>query len=172
MHVAALRFLFVDVLKRRWMVADMPYPKRPQALPLVLSHQEVAQLINSAATPVHRIVLMTLYATGMRRAELTRLKIADIDSQRMVIHIRGATGRKDRDVMLSPKLLEALRQYWRGLKREPRVWLFPGGRWQTNIERPMSDKVAWQACDRAAHRAGIDKPIHRTRYITLLPPTC
>ena len=159
-YVEAVRFLFVHVLKRRWTMADLPYPKRPHTLPLVLSHQEVSQLINAAATPRDRVILMALYATGMRRAELAQLKIADIDTQRMVIHIRGAKGRKDRDVMLSPKLLEALRQYWRGLKVKPTVWLFPGGREHTNIEHPINDKVVWQACERAAHRAGIDKPIH------------
>jgi len=159
-HVEALRFLFLHVLKRRWTVAELPYPKRAQTLPLVLSHQEVAQLINSAATPRDRLILMTLYATGMRRAELTRLKIGDIDTQRMVIHIRGGKGRKDRDVMLSPKLLDAMRQYWRGLKRKPKLWLFPGGSAHGDIEPPMDDKVVWQACDRAAHRAGIDKRIH------------
>ena len=71
---------------------------------------------------------MTLYATGMRRAELAHLKISDIDSQRMVLHVQGGKGRKDRDIMLSPKLLEALREHWRGLKRKPKVWLFPGNR--------------------------------------------
>jgi integrase/recombinase XerD len=75
----------------------------------------------------------------MRRTEVTRLKIADIDTQRMAIHLREAKGRKDRDVMLSPKLLEALRQYWRGLKVTPTVWLFPGGREHTNIEHPIND---------------------------------
>ena len=157
-YVEGLRFLFVHVLKRRWTVADLPYPKRPHTLPLVLSHQEVAQLINAAATLRDRVILMALYATGMRRAELARLKIPDIDTQRMVIHIRGAKGRKDRDVMLSPKLLEAMRQYWRGLKRKPKLWLFPGGR--GDVEQPMNDKVVWLACDKAAHRAGIHKRIH------------
>ena len=76
-YVAALRFFFVHVLKRRWTLDDIPCPKRPHTLPLVLSQDEVAQLINAAANPVHRILLMTLYATGMRRAEVTRLKIAD-----------------------------------------------------------------------------------------------
>jgi integrase/recombinase XerD len=76
------------------------------------------------------MVLMTLYGTGVRRAELTRLQIPHIDSRRMVIHIRGGKRRQDRDVMLSPKLLEALREYWRGLRRKPTEWLFPGGRWQ------------------------------------------
>ncbi|HKM84097.1 MAG TPA: tyrosine-type recombinase/integrase, partial [Candidatus Acidoferrum sp.] len=107
-------------------VAETPYPKKVLKLPIILSQEEVARLINAALTPFHRIVLMTLYATGVRRAELTRLKISDIDSQRMVIHIQGGKGRQDRDVMLSPKLLDALREYWRGLKRKPSQWLFPG----------------------------------------------
>ena len=89
---------------------------------MILSQEEVARLLDSALTPFHRIVLMTLYATGMRRAELARLKIRDIDSHRMVIHIQGGKGREDRDVMLSPKLLEALREYWRELQRKPSQW--------------------------------------------------
>ena len=76
---------------------------------MVLSQEEVAQLIGSAATPFHRILWMALYATGARRAALARLKLSDNDSRRMVVYIRGGRGRKDRDVMLSPKLLEALR---------------------------------------------------------------
>src|SRR5208337_158833 len=90
------------------------------------SQEEVALLIDSALTPFHRLLLMVLYATGVRRTELTRLKVCDVDSKRMVIHIRGGKGRKDRDVMLSPVLLEALREYWRGLKHKPVDWLFPG----------------------------------------------
>ena len=92
---------------------------------------------------------MTLYGTGVRRAELTRLQIPDIDSRRMVIHIRGGKGRQDRDVMLSPTLLQALRNYWRGLKRKPKDWLFPGGRWHT-ANHPITPKVVWNACQRAA----------------------
>jgi site-specific recombinase XerD len=126
----------------------------------VLSQDEVARLIDAALTPVHRAILMTLYATGLRRAELTRLKISDIDTERMVIHVLGGKGRKDRDVMLSPKLLEELRRYWRGLKHKPRTWLFPAGRWHQDTQRPMSDKVVWHACEQAARRAGIDKAVH------------
>lgn len=159
-RLAGLRFLFVAVLKRPWSVDDTPYPKRPQKLPTVLSQQEVGRLIDAALTPLHRIVLMTLYATGLRRAELARVKITDIDTARMVIHVIGGKGRKDRDVMLSPKLLAALRQYWRGLKHKPQTWLFPGGRWHGRTEIPMSDKVVWYACEQAAKRAGIDKPVH------------
>ena len=129
-------------------------------LPIILSQEEVARLINSALTPFHRIVLMTLYATGVRRAELARLKISDIDSQRMVIHIQGGKGRQDRDVMLSPKLLDALREYWRGLKRKPSQWLFPGGLSHT-ADRPITPKAVYHACRNAAQRAGLqDKNIH------------
>lgn len=159
-RLAALRFLFVAVLKRRWTVVETPYPKRPCSLPTVLTQDEVSRLIDAALTPLHRIILMLLYATGLRRAELTRLKVADIDSERMVIHVLGGKGRKDRDVMLSPKLLDELRQYWRGLKHKPRTWLFPGGRWHGRTEQPMSDKVVWYACHEATKRAGIDKHVH------------
>lgn len=159
-RLAGLRFLFVAVLKRPWTVDDTPYPIRPQKLPTVLSQQEVAQLIESALTPVHRAVLITLYATGLRRTELTRLKVSDIDTERMVIHVISGKGRKDRDVMLSPRLLAELRQYWRGLKHKPRTWLFPGGRWHGRTEAPMTDKVVWYACEQAAKRAGIDKRVH------------
>jgi integrase/recombinase XerD len=159
-HVAALRFVFIAVLKRQWPVTDTPYPKKPDTLPAVLSPEEVTRLINAAVTPIHRLILMTLYATGLRRTELTQLKIADIDAPRMVIHVRGGKGRKDRDVMLSPRLLEALRHYWRGLKRKPKVWLFPGGNWHTDVDRPITDRVVWNACAQAARRAGIEKPVH------------
>jgi len=156
---AALRFLFVHVLKRPWTVDATPYPKKRFRLPVVLSREEVARLIEAALTPLHRIVLMTAYATGLRRAELAHLQVGDIDSQRMVIHVRDGKGGKDRDVMLSPTLLDALREYWRGLKRKPKQWLFPS-RQSHRADLPMSDKVFWHACQQAARRAGIDKPIH------------
>jgi integrase/recombinase XerD len=156
---AALRFLFVHVLKRPWTVEATPYPKKRFRLPLVLSQEEVARLIDAALTPLHRIVLMTAYATGLRRAELSHLQVGDIDSRRMVIHVRGGKGRRDRDVMLSPALLDALREYWRGLKSKPKHWLFPS-RQSHKADLPMSDKVFWHACRHAAGRAGIDKPIH------------
>ena len=94
-RLAALRFFYIQVLKRSWSVAETPYPKKLLHLPQVLSQAEVAQLIDAALTPFHRILLMTLYATGGRRAEVAHLKVSDIDSQRMVIHIRGGKGRKD-----------------------------------------------------------------------------
>jgi site-specific recombinase XerD len=156
-RLAALRFFFTKTLKRSWSVAETPYPKKVQHLPSVLSQEEVSQLISAAPNPFYRILLMTLYATGARRAEVARLKVSDIDSQRMVIHILGGKGRKDRDVMLSPVLLEALREYWRGLK--PKTWLFPGNRSHT-APHPITSKVIWHACHQAALRAGLHKRVH------------
>ena len=159
-RLAALRFFYIQTLKQAWSVAETPYPKKVLKLPIILSQEEVARLIDSALTPFHRIVLMTLYATGVRRAELARLKISDIDSQRMVIHIHGGKGHQDRDVMLSPKLLHALREYWRGLKRKPSQWLFPGGLSHT-ADRPITPKAVYHACRQAARRAGLqEKNIH------------
>ncbi len=158
-RLAALRFFYVKTLKKAWSIAETPYPKRVLHLPTILSQEEVARLIDAARTPYHRALLMTLYATGVRRAELTHLKVSDIDSQRMVIHIQGGKGRKDRDVMLSPKLLETLREHWRRLKRKPSAWLFPGNRWHRG-DRPIDTKVVWYACQQAAQRAGIQKEVH------------
>src|SRR6516225_2644458 len=114
-RLAALRFFYVKTLKKNWSAAETPSPKKAFQLPTILSQEEVERLIDAASTPFHRTMLMLLYATGMRRAELTHLKVNDIDSQRMVIHVRGGKGRKDRDVMLSPTLLEELRGHWRRL---------------------------------------------------------
>jgi len=158
-RLAALRFFYCKTLKRAWSIADTPYPKGAHRLPTILSQEEVAQLIQAANTSFQRTLLLTLYATGVRRAELTHLKVSDIDSQRMVIHIQGGKGRKDRDVMLSPKLLEALREHWRSLKRKPSVWLFPGNRWHTG-DTPIDTKVVWYACQQAAQRAGLQKEVH------------
>jgi len=130
-RLAALRFFYIKTLKKTRSIAETPYPKKGFHLPSILSREEVARLIDAALTPYHRVLLMTLYATGVRRAELTHLKVSDIDSKRMVIHVQGGKGRKDRDVMLSPKLLEAPREHWRGLPRKPTAWLFPGNRWHT-----------------------------------------
>jgi integrase/recombinase XerD len=159
-RLAALRFFYVKTLKKGWSTAESPYPRKVLNLPMVLSQEEVARLIDSARTPLHRILLMILYSTGMRRAELTRLKVTDVDSQRMVIHIHGGKGRKDRDVMLSPVLLAALREYWHGLKHKPSDWLFPGTRGHA-ADFPISVKTVYHACQHAARRAGLQqKKVH------------
>jgi len=156
-RLAALRFFYTKTLRRNWSIADTPYPKRTHRLPTILSQEEVAQLIDAARTPCERILLMTLYATGVRRSELTHLKISDIDSQRMVVHIRDGKGRKDRDVMLSPKLLTALRTQWRFYHRQSSTWLFPSN---YRKDRPIDTKTVWHACQKAAQRAGLQKRVH------------
>jgi integrase/recombinase XerD len=158
-RLAALRFFYIKTLKKAWSIAETPYPKQVFHLPTILSQEEVARLIDAARTPYHRTLLMTLYGTGVRRSELTHLKVRDIDSQRMVIHVQGGKGRKDRDVMLSPKLLEQLREHWHQLKRKPRLWLFPGNRRHTG-DTPITTKVVWYVCQQAAQRAGIQKTVH------------
>jgi integrase/recombinase XerD len=158
-RLAALRFFYTKTLKKAWSIAETPYPKKAHRIPTILSQQEVAQLIDAARSPYQRILLMTLYATGVRNAELARLKVSDIDSQRMVIHIQGGKGRRDRDVLLSPKLLEQLRAHWRRLRPKPSLWLFPGNRNHSG-DQPIDTKTVWHACQQAAQRAGIPKAVH------------
>jgi site-specific recombinase XerD len=156
-HLAALRFFYIKTLRRTWSLADTPYPKKTRHLPTILSREEVAQLLHAARTPGERILLMALYASGARNAELTHLKVSDIDSQRMVVHIRGGKGRKDRDVMLSPKLLVALRTHWRYYHRKSSTWLFPSN---YRKDRPIDTKTVWYACQKAAQRAGLQKRVY------------
>jgi integrase/recombinase XerD len=158
-RLAALRFFYLQTLRKAWSIAETPYPKKGIHLPTILSQQEVAQLIDAARAPYHRTLLMTLYATGVRCAELTHLKVSDLDSQRRVIHVRGGKGRQDREVLLSPKLLDELREHWRRLRPKPSVWLFPGNRWH-NGDQPIDTKTVWQACRKAAQRAGLQKAVH------------
>jgi integrase/recombinase XerD len=158
-RLAALRFFYIKTLKKAWSIAETPYPKKNHRLPAILSQEEVARLIDAARTPFHRTLLMTLYATGLRCAELTHLKISDVDSKRMVIHVQGGKGRKDRDVMLSPKLLDELRKHWRRLPRKTSDWLFPGNRWHT-ANYPIDEKTPRHACQGATKRAGLNHAIH------------
>jgi integrase/recombinase XerD len=162
--VAALRFFFVKTLKRHQFREFLPYPQDRRRLPTVLSREEVSRLINAAGTLFRRTLLMTLYGTGMRRAELAHLKVRDIDSQRMIIRVVAGKGGKDRDLPLSPALLEILREYWRWQK--PRLYLFPTRTYRRRLDQPISDKTVWIACSEAARRAGINKRVtpHTLRH--------
>jgi site-specific recombinase XerD len=163
-HASALRFLFIKTLRRHFLSEFIPLPKCPKRLPTVLSPEEVARLIDSARNLYHRTLLMTLYSTAMRRSELCRLRVHDIDSQRMMIRIHQGKGRRDRDVPLSPKLLETLRIYWRWMK--PDTFLFPGTvkGWRADV--PITPNVVWLACQHAARVAGISKHLspHTLRH--------
>jgi integrase/recombinase XerD len=154
---AALRFFFCKTLKRAYPIEEVPYPKAPRRLPIILTREEAVRLIDSASNLFHRAMLITLYSTGMRRAELCHLKVEDIDSTRMLIRIRQGKGGKDRDVPLSPKVLETLREYWRWMK--PKTYLFPGTVNGSRADKPITPKVLWEACREAAQRAGITKAV-------------
>lgn len=157
---AALRFLYVKTLGQSFMAEKIPYPKRPKHLPTVLSQEEIERLLNAVRSLKHRALLMTLYGAGLRVSEACRLTIDDIDSSRMVIHVRQAKGKKDRDVMLSPVLLETLRQYWRGSRGKP--WLFPG----YAPDKPITTKAVFLMVQSAAARAKIAKTVspHTLRH--------
>jgi integrase/recombinase XerD len=164
-RMSALRFLYKKTLKRRDLAFDdLVFPKVPRKLPVVLSPEEVTRLIEAAPNLMHRTILMVLYGTGARRTEASLLKIEDIDSKRMVIHIQQGKGSRDRDVPMTPKLLDALREYWRW--KQPKVFLFPSTEGHRGAEQPISDKTVWYACKEAAARAGIKKKIgpHTLRH--------
>ncbi|HWZ28953.1 MAG TPA: site-specific integrase [Gemmatimonadales bacterium] len=157
LHVSALRFFFVKTLRRRYLLDDTPYPKAPQRLPSILSVEEMGRLIEAADGLYHRTMLMVLYSTGMRSAELLQLHVADIDSRRMLIHIRHGKGGRDRYVPLSPTLLETLRAYYRWMR--PKTWLFPGTVHNWRADKPITKRVLWNAVVLAAERADLRKRV-------------
>ena len=159
--VAALRFLYTVTLQKPWSVTTViPTPKMPKTLPVVLSPAEVVQFLDGVKRPLHRTILTTCYAAGLRVSEAVHLTIPAVDSQRMVLRIAQGKGQKDRYVMLSPKLLEILRAWWH--RRRPRHWLFPGDR----PGCPITTRAVDRACRHAHRRTGIAKPItpHALRH--------
>lgn len=159
--VAALRFLYRVTLHKDWSFQlIIPAPKKPQTLPVVLSPEEVLHFLGCVEHIKHRTILTTCYAAGLRISEATRLKPNHIDSQRMVLRVEQGKGQKDRYVMLSPKLLEILRNWWRAEK--PMQWLFPG-----DIPgKPIRTHTVEKMCQKAHRHSGITKPItpHSLRH--------
>jgi integrase/recombinase XerD len=158
-RMTALHFFFKRVLKRHDPeLYDMALTRRPKKLPVVLSPEEVEKLIDAAPNIRYRMILVLLYSTGLRRTEASQLKIADIDSKRMVIHVHEGKNSRDRELPLTPKLLAELRDYWRACKVKPRVYLFPT-RFKSadEEERPITDKAVWHACRESARRSGLSK---------------
>jgi site-specific recombinase XerD len=159
--VAALRFLYTVTLRRGWAVAAViPAPKVPDRLPVVLSPTEVVQFLANVHAPKHRTILTACYAAGLRISEAVRLTPPAIDSQRMVLRIEQGKGQKDRYVMLSPTLLDILRDWWRVSRSRP--WLFPGD----HPGEPITTRAVNRACRTAQRRCGIPKPItpHSLRH--------
>jgi site-specific recombinase XerD len=151
--MAALKFFYTRTLKQNWFEQEIAKPKVRRKLPTVLSREEVNALLDATANLKHRALLATLYSTGLRCAEAQQLKTTDIDSQRMMVHVREGKGRFPRQVMLSPKLLELLRIYWRW--RRPTGWLFPGHK----AGFPIHQSAIRQICQQLRKKAGIKKRV-------------
>jgi integrase/recombinase XerD len=158
--VCALRFLYGTTLGRPEQLPMIPYGKRPKALPSVLAPHEVLRLIDAARTPRDRVFLQVAYGCGLRLSELIHLQVSDIDSARMVLHVRHGKGAKDRLVPLSQRLLAELRAYWR-LDR-PRPWLFPGDK----PGQPISGSNMQRRFGRLVQRVGLTKhcSMHTLRH--------
>ena len=159
--VCALRFLYKVTLKHPWSFHDViPAPNKPRPLPVVLSPDEVVRFLDGVKAPMHRAILTTCYAAGLRISEAVHLRPTDIDSGRMVIRVEQGKGQHDRYVMLSPKLLTLLRDWWR--RRRPTSWLFPG----EHPAHPITSHAVREACQRAHRRSRIPKPItpHSMRH--------
>jgi site-specific recombinase XerD len=158
--VCALRFFYGTTLGRTDLPERIAYARKPRKLPVVLSADEVVRFLAAVANLKHRVALTTAYAGGLRAAEVASLKLADIDSSRMVLRVEHGKGGKDRYVMLSPQLLAILRDYWR-LTR-PVHWLFPG----SDAQRPMHPEGLHTACRSACAAAKLDKrvTVHTLRH--------
>jgi site-specific recombinase XerD len=159
--VSAIRFLYNVTLQRDWRLEQVvPTCRKPQALPVVMSPDEVSRFLDAVENRKHRMILTICYAAGLRISEAVNLTLSAIDSERMVIHVEDGKGRKDRYVMLSPALLEMLREYWRRFR--PKEWLFPG----RNPEKPISPLVIDLACRTARRKCDIAKPVtpHSLRH--------
>jgi site-specific recombinase XerD len=158
--VCALRFLYRVTLGKDWAITKIPYPRREKKLPEVLDRSEVKQFLGVVKNRKYRTILTIAYAGGLRVGEIRRLQIADIDSRRMMIRVRQGKGNRDRYVMLSPRLLDMLREYWKA--ERPKSWLFPG----RTKDQPLSENTIWDAVREARQDSGIKKRItvHTLRH--------
>jgi integrase/recombinase XerD len=151
---AALKFFYTRTLKQPWFEHEIPKPKVRRKIPEILSPEEIEELLNCTMNLKHRAMLAVLYGAGLRRAEVRSLKISDIDSKRMVIHIRAGKGQLPRQIPLSPKLLELLRVYWRW--RKPTDWLFPSARYP---DRRIDCSGIFGIVEDATRRAGLKRRV-------------
>jgi len=159
-QVSALKFLYLTTLEMPWNAVDFPRMKRPHRLPVVLSQEEVVQFFDHVPSLKYRAALMICYGAGLRVSEAVAVKVSDIDSQRNLLRVEQGKGRKDRYVMLSPRLLEVLRVYWRTAR--PEDYLFPS--WRTG--KHLNAASLQQACHEAWLRSGLRKKItvHTLRH--------
>ncbi len=157
-YVSALRFLYIVTLKKEWDIQCIPYAKTPRKLPEVLSQREVLHLFSGLSNLKHRVIAMTIYAAGLRCSEVAHLRVEDIDSERMLIHVREGKGRKDRLVPLSPKLLLQLRHYYRAYR--PKQWLFEG----RGEDQPIRSRSVHRAITKASDALGKRVSPHMLRH--------
>jgi len=158
--VCAIRFFYGVTLGRTAIVERIPYARKRRQLPVILSADEITRFFAAVPGLKHRTALMTAYAAGLRVSEVVRLKLADIDSSRMLIRVDQGKGGRDRYIMLSPQLLGILRAYWR--EARPAHWLFPG----QDESRPLDPSVLQWACRKARDAAQLGKPVtvHTLRH--------
>lgn len=164
--VSTLRFFFRVTLKRHHIVEHTHVIHEPRKLPVVLSPEEVARLLDAAPGLKYKVALSVAYGPGLRATEVVSLKISDIDSQRMIFRVEQGEGGKDRNVMLSHYLLDLLRTWWKAAR--PQGWLFPG----RDPAQPTTTRQLSRACHAAAQMAEINKRFPCTPCGTALPPTC
>jgi integrase/recombinase XerD len=157
----ALRFLYIELYKKPFVIKELPRPKRARILPVILSQKEVLTILSCVENLKHRTILALIYSAGLRVGESVRLKISDIDSERKMIHLRNAKGKKDRYTLLSDSALGTLREYYRQYK--PRDYLFEGAGGRSHL----SERSVQHVFERAREAAGIYKPIsvHGLRHL-------
>jgi len=157
--ISAMRFFYNGVLHRSWPL-EIRYQRAPQRVPVTLSPEEVTRLLRAVPGLRERAAMEIAYAAGLRLSEVLRLKLSDIDSQRMILRVEQGKGKKDRNVMLSPALLQTLRTYWKQCR--PRLWLFPGH----GGKRPLHATLLQRAFRQAKDQARITKPVtfHSLRH--------
>ena len=158
-YVSALRFLYRVTLGKPWAVEQIPYPRSEVHLPPIPTREQVLKFLECVPNIKHRAALTTCYAAGLRVSEAVALEVTDIDSCRMIIHVRQGKRRKDRMVPLSPALLQLLRTYWRVV--QSRDWLFPG-----RYGQHLSSRVIQHACARARRVSGLKRrfTVHTLRH--------
>jgi site-specific recombinase XerD len=158
--VCALRFLYGTTLQRPGVIEQIPFPRQPKRLPVVLSRAELARFFAAVPNLKHRTVLMTMYGAGLRLSEALRLRVGDIDSARQCLRVAQGKGQKDRYTVLPPTLLQQLRVYWKATR--PSSWLFPGQR----PDQPLTMTAIQRRCGPAARRAGLAKRVstHTLRH--------
>lgn len=157
--INALKFYYGTMLKRKF-VYEVKRPRRDRKLPVVLSQEEVTKILSSVDNIKHKAILMLVYSAGLRVGEVVKLRVEDIDSKRMLIHIRGAKGRKDRYTMLSETALQTLRQYWGQYK--PEKWLFEGARVGRHVSTRTVEKILEHACKKTDIKKEVS--VHSLRH--------